>query len=278
VKKTLPDANEPRLYGRDFCPLLPEGKLYGAALGHHDKNPETGRTLYGTASSRTRTGGGHPEGLLSVMGHYYPRGAAYERRRMMVKRALQDLRRVVEESFGGIVAAQRPDGRWLTLEEAAKLTENELVRKVKWLLFVDPNIGDRMAARVQDYQDERYARGETPHPIKVTRSAEPATGESREEELEKRLGLEGEPLLVRLYATRKTRKLSQGEVGKLFGVSAMTVSFWEAGTDPDETGKTRGKPIPEDMVPLLVRWIEAGVPPTAEELAARKTRRMGVGK
>jgi hypothetical protein len=89
-------------------------------------------------------------------------------------------------------------------------------------------------------------------------------------------GLTELPLHARLRATRQTRGLSLAAVGVLFGVSHVTVSRWEVGTEPDHTGTVRGKPIPPELVPLLRRWMEIGAAPAPEELAARTTARSGV--
>jgi tetratricopeptide (TPR) repeat protein len=84
------------------------------------------------------------------------------------------------------------------------------------------------------------------------------------------------PLHALLRATRQAHGLSLAAVGALFGVSHVIVSRWEAGPEPDHTGTVRGRPIPSEVVPLLQRWIETGAPPSAEDLAARRTARPGV--
>lgn len=87
------------------------------------------------------------------------------------------------------------------------------------------------------------------------------------------VGLDTEPLWIRLYIARKEKKLSQAAVGRIFGVSQGTANYWERGTDPGEDGKVHGKAISADVVPLIVRWVEAGTIPTAEELAVINARR-----
>lgn len=87
------------------------------------------------------------------------------------------------------------------------------------------------------------------------------------------MGLDTEPLWIRLYIARKEKKLSQAAVGRIFGVSQGTANYWERETDPGEDGKVHGKAIPADVVPLIVRWVEAGTIPTAEELAVINARR-----
>jgi len=267
LKGSHPDANKPRLYGSEFCPLLPEGKLYVGALGHFTRNPEQGRTLYGRPSPPSKTGGARHEGLLAVMGYDLPRGQAKARRAEIVKQALEDIRDVVETAFGGSVAARTRKGKeWLTLEEAARLPEKELGQRVSWFLFLPPDFAERMAEDVERHHAERYERGETPYRVEVTRPGKPAT-----------IGPDTLPLHLRLCVTRKERGLSQKAVGTLFGVSRPLVAMWETGPEPDEeTGKVTGRPIPAELVPLLTRWVETGEPPSPEELDSLKTRRTGV--
>jgi len=73
----------------------------------------------------------------------------------------------------------------------------------------------------------------------------------------------GLPLRERLQEVMNRRKVSGAALAALFGVTKMTVSRWLRGE----------KPIAEDAVPLLVRWIESETAPTAEELAARRSRK-----
>ena len=122
VKRSVSDAQELRLYGHDFCPLIPEGTLLAGALGHFPANGETGRKLYGTETRATKTGGGHTEGLLAVLVYPYPPGAAKKEREEILEKSLQDIVRVVREALDGVVAAQTPDGRWMSLEDAKKLS------------------------------------------------------------------------------------------------------------------------------------------------------------
>ncbi len=72
----------------------------------------------------------------------------------------------------------------------------------------------------------------------------------------------GLPLRERLREVMNRRNVSGAALAPLFGVSKMTVSRWLRGE----------KPISEDAVPLLLRWIESEAAPTAEELTARRRR------
>lgn len=271
------DAKRPRAYDTYFCPLLPEGRAFFGALGHFKHNPESGRTLYGGGSAATPTSGAKTEGLMAVMGHEVPSGRSGPKRQKVLKAALQDLRAVVEEALGGVVAACH-GGRWFTLEEAVRLLpEPELGKKARWFLFVAEDWNQRYHKALEDYHEARRALGETDHVVRVTKDRE--VYRKSEEALR---GVRHEPaapdelpLHHRLLAARRDRGLSQEAVGKLFGVSKMAVSKWEAGPLADEAGKVRGKPIPEELVPLVRRWIEGGTPPTAAELAGRRTRRTG---
>ena len=256
VKTQDPTANEPRLYGRDFCPLLTESRLYFGALGHFTKNPECGRSLYGRQRSSTKTGGPHSEGLLSVMNYPLPRGGARRGRAEIYRKALEDIRDVVEGAFQGVAAARSKDGAWLTLEEASRLSETAL-KGVSWFLFIPPDFQERKGSEIEDYHARRYARGEVPYEARVT--SDPSVPEVvRPGET---IGSGTLPLHERLYVARKQRGLSQAEVADLFGVSQKTVSRWELGPEPDEDGAVRGKPISQELAPLVVRWVETGEAP-----------------
>lgn len=281
VKRSAQDAQRPRLYGHDFCPLIPEGKLLAGALGSFRKNPEGAWNLGGTDTRATKTGGGHVGGLLSVLGYYYPPGAARAERQKAVWNALRDLTVVVEGLHG--VVAVKTSGTWMSLEDARKsLPEEDLVKNAKWFLFVTADLMDHMGRVVEEYHQERFEKGETPYPIKVTRDRKLVEA-SRERETaetigtleeasktgEVKVGLEWSPLWQRLRAAIKDKGLTQTKAAGLFGVSQPTFAGWIAGPE-------RGHPIPEELVPLVKRWVDGGEPPTPEELASRKTKRPGV--
>ncbi len=258
VRATAPDADEPRLYGSDFCPLIPEGRLLACALSNFRRNPEAGWTLGGTTGRATATGGPHVGGLLEVMGYYYPPGAAYQTRQAIVAQALRDIVRVVE-SFKGVVAVRSEAGAWLTVDEVAGYQEPELVRKLKWFLFVTPDLQGHMDGRVQEDLDVKTQKGVLPVRVRVERAAPPGAPEPL-------VGLEHEELRVRLRQKRIERKLSQADVAVLFGVTRQALSTWES----------EKKPIPAELEGLVLRWVETGQAPTAEELASRRNRRAGV--
>ena len=269
------DAHEPRVYGRDFCPLIPEGKFYGAALGSFGPSPESGWTLYGTATNPTATGGGHAAGLISIMGYPYPPGRADSTRHETVRKILEDFRVVVVETLAGLVAAKW-EGRWISLEDAKVLPEDVKVRKLKWLFFLPVDFAGRVKEFLEAHHAERFEKGETPFLWKIqeTETAPKLptpTAENSGAAEEAVVGLEGSPLWVRLSVERKKRKLSQAKVGVLFGVIQQAVAAWERGEE-------NGKAIPAELAPMVLRWVETGTPPTADELAARKTRRGGPPK
>lgn len=283
VSYNASNADDPRLYGRDFCPVLPEGRQFHGALSHFKGwKGERGRTLFGTPTAPTKTSGAHKEGLLRVMGYSLPPGAAKAKRQGIARKALQDMRAVVEEALGGIVAGRHGD-HWLSLKDAEKLPVDTLLKKVSWYLFLATDWRERIPKEVEDYHAKRHARGETDYKVKVTKDrglmerAETGRGLPAEA-----VGLDTEPLWVRLYVTRKEKKLSQAAVGRIFGFSRITANYWEKGTEPGEDGKVRGKPIPADVAPLIIHWVETGTAPTAEELAVisakRGKRRKGSGR
>jgi DNA-binding transcriptional regulator YiaG len=261
IRSAAKDADEPRLYGRETCPLLPEGQLFHGALGHYQPRPEQGRRLFGTPTRGSEKSGGHAPGLLLEMGYQLPAGAAAAKRKDIVKKALQDLHVVVEQIFEGIVAGKRGD-HWLTLKEAEDLPPVEILKSISWFIFLPTTWHDKIPAKINAYFKKRHESGETPYQVTVTEDRRLVDAEISEEAV----GLENEPPWIRLYTTRNERKLTQAAVGDLFGVSQQIVAGWEKGPE-------KGKAIPEDVVPLLLRWIENGPAPTEEEMAVLKARR-----
>jgi DNA-binding XRE family transcriptional regulator len=272
-------AEEHRLYGSDFCPLLPRDLYFHGALGHFARNPETGRKLQSNQSSNPNS---QSESLLAVMGHILPSKRARAERNKMLRQALQDMRAVVEEALGGYAVAWQPPqgngkGQWLSLQDAAELPENELLQKISWFLFIAPDFHKRLATDLEKYHAERYAHGKTPYAIRVTQNPEEArkghlqvAGEHFDGEDD------SQPIRARLKLQRAEQGLSQAKVGEIFGVSQKTIDYWEKGPLADASGRVRGKPIPREMLPFILRWLETGQTPTPDELAARTTRRAGV--
>jgi len=223
----------------------------------------------------TKTGGGHAGGLLSHLGLPYPPGSSGAVRRASLRTALEDLRFVVEEVLGGLVAA-RWDGKWLTLADARKLPESDLARKVKFYPFLPVNLAGKVAQIIEAHHAARVEKGEgtirwkvnstSQAPVLVPEVMTDGAGASGEPEV---MGLERAPLWIRLRVARAERKLSQAKVAALFGVTQQALARWEAEEDADR------KPIPAELAHLVQRWVETGTPPTEEELASRRTRRTG---
>lgn len=266
VRPNAPEANSPRVYDHAFCPLLPEGGRYYGTLGHFHKNPEAGFTLGGAGSRLSR----HTAGILSEIGYRLPSGPWCIRKDEVLKGALGDLKAVVVESFGGVVAG-RLGNDWIPLERFRELDEKTLCNKLKVLCFVPEDFRSRHRANFEDITGYRVTESRT--------EAEQAAWEviHQEEEVEVLVdsagisgtiasvdnAFRGLPLRERLQEVMRRREVSGAALGALFGVTKMTVSRWLRGE----------KPIPEDTVHLLVRWVESGTAPTADELAARRGRR-----
>ena len=265
VPKRAADAHYPRLYSSSFCPLLPEGKNYFGALGHFKRTPEAGFTLCGSESRASR----HHGGLLFHMSHKLSAGAARAKRAAVIKKALEDIKTVAVDYLGGIVVGH-DKVKWTALEDFKGLDERTLTRRLRLFFFLP-----------EDYEAKRRAKWEETTGRRVTENPEEAERETWEKE-EKALGSEvvtekdgfrGWPLHRRLRAVMVQRKLRQKDLASMFGVSAPVITYWLKGTEPEEDGVVRGLPIPEDVAPLIVRWVESGEVPTAEELAALKARR-----
>ena len=275
VHKNAKDARENRRYTSAFCPLLPPGTEYCGALSCFVRNPEAGITLYGTESKAAR----HTAGLLQEMGYLLPTGGAKRERQEIVASALGDLKAVVVEYLGGVVAGLH-NGAWIPFEKFASLDEQSLCRKLRLFLFIPVDFNERRQKQWEQTTGKRVTtsakeaerllwEGVEPTPAngETTRKAEPIASPET--------AYRGLPLYERLRFVMKDRGLRQQAVSSIFGVSQPTVAYWLKGTIPDMDGKVYGKPIPEELVPLVVRWIERGEAPTAEELASRKTRRIG---
>lgn len=277
------DAHEARVYLSDFCPLLEEGRRYHAALGHFRRNAEAGWTLAGSRTRSTDSGGAHTEGLLGRLGFLTPPGKVSGERTRQIRRALETMKSVVVDYLEGVVAAKDEGGKWLSLKDAAALPENEL-KRVRWYFFLPETWPTIRRQKWEARQAERARKGLTPYAWKSTdnpRTAEAARlflrGQAHAVEVKPSAATSESSGLVlvrhRLRKARLERGLTLEAVGKVFGVSWSGVQKWERGTDPDEEdGKVRGKPIPPGLVPLVIRWVEEGVEPTAAELAeARKS-------
>jgi DNA-binding transcriptional regulator YiaG len=270
VPYTAADAGEPRVYTASFCPLLEKGHNYYAALGHYQKNAETGRKLKGRPQAETATGGAKTGGLLEVLGYELPPGRADAGRTKVAEAALKDLRAVVEEALGGRVVGRR-NGQWMTLSEADRVRAEELLEDVSWFLFVADDFRERMHHTIEAHHENRRQRGETDHAVRVI-THRPTYEKALEDRGEAAKGGGLAELRERLYAARKERRLSQADVGRVFGVSQSIVASWERGTE------RKGKAIPENIRAIVLRWIEKGEGPTEDELKALSARRRGSRK
>lgn len=261
VQRNAADAKEPRIYTSAFCPLLPEGKPFLGALGNFARNPEAGFTLGGSESRAAR----HHGGLLYHMGYNLPPGAARAKRAAVVKKALEDIRDIVVTHLEGQVVGH--DGvNWIAFDRFWDLDEQTLTRRLRLFIFLP-----------ETWEEKRKTRWEETTGRRVTEDPEEAERETWEGEtsredfggevVSEENGFRGWPLPRRLEAMKKRRGVRNKALAGLFGVSPMTVSYWLAGT----------KKIPSYMVPLVVRWIETGEPPSSEELTALMPRRHTAG-
>lgn len=291
AKPGSPEAELPRLYDRTFCPLL-EDKVLAGALGHHKHNAESGRRLYGGAPQATAKSGAFPEGLLSLLGFHETTKAGRAR---AIREAILLMAEVVETKLEGLVAIRTKDA-WLRIPEAI---ENEagisaVGREARVCLFVPGDYVDRLHTIYNEYAERRARKEDLPYVAKITRDR--ALHERNDLErpsktpiVEQEIVIETTatlrkfiedtvPLHVRLADNRYARRLTQKEVGEIFGVSERTVKFWEA-YERDEFGKTtKGRPIPKQIIPLLERWLREEIPPTKEELETLTKRRTGRAK
>jgi len=257
------DADLPRPYETNFCPLLPPGRKFVGSLGRFKRNPEAGFTLCGSESRPAR----HTGGLLFHMGYHLSSGSARAKRAAVITKALEDIKAVVVDYLGGIVAGH-DKVKWTPFENFRGLDEKTLTRLR--LFFFLP----------EDWEEKRRAKWEETTGRRVTEDTEEAERETWEGEkalgaevVTEKDGFRGWPLSQRLRAMMERRGLRQKDLAAMFGVSPPVITYWLKGTEPGEDGRVRGKTIPEDVALLIVRWVETGEAPSAEELAARKTKR-----
>jgi hypothetical protein len=169
---------------------------------------------------------------------------------------------------------------WIPFEKFASLDERSLCRKLRLFLFIPVDFNERRQKQWEQTTGKRVTTSAKEAERLLWEGVEPtpANGETArkvEPIASPETAYRGLPLYERLRFVMKDRELRQQAVSSIFGVSQPTVAYWLKGTIPDMDGKVYGKPIPEELVPLVVRWIERGEAPTAEELASRKTRRIG---
>ena len=264
VRPTAEDAEEPRIYRADFCPLLDPSKEYHAALGHFTRNAETGRKLKGRSQDPTKSGGQRHGGLLEVLGYELQPGRASQAREDMAAAALRDLRAVVEEYLGGVVAGRLGD-QWIDLQGAEGLETAELLERVSWFPFLPADWNEVRRRKFEEHHQRRYEAGERDRPVRVL----PPRTLTPDEISKDPVGLDGLPLKMRLRGHRKRLRLSLEEAGRVFGLPKVRMYKWEKELDQG------GAPIPEYWEPLLWAWIKDGKEPTEAELEEVKNRPKG---
>jgi DNA-binding transcriptional regulator YiaG len=130
---------------------------------------------------------------------------------------------------------------------------------------------EQMDQTIETHNEDRRRRGETDRAVRVTNDR-PTYEKAMEDRGEAANGVGLAELRERLYGARKDRCLSQADVGRVFEVSQSIVASWERGPE------RRGKAIPENIRPLVLRWILKGEGPTEDELKALAARRRGSRK
>lgn len=267
-------ANEPRLYDNAFCPLLPEGRQFISPLSAFKHQPETGRTLFGTQTAGTKTSGGRTGGLLEIMDYQLPPGRAHRQRKAITDKALDDIEAVVVGHYGGIVVGRVGEGRkdeWFPLDKIRHFSEPNL-KKVKFYFFVPPNAYDKLQERAEKKLGKRL----TPS-IEEARAARRSQlvefpRENSEGDGKPSMGFYSLPSLI--HETLSKRGLKRSDFARIFGVSKMAVSHWLHGLKDGED-PANAKRIAPDLVPFIMRWIETGQEPSADELASLPSRQKG---
>jgi hypothetical protein len=165
------------------------------------------------------------------------------------------IRRVMD-SVGGIIAAKDGD-KWLSVGDVELLGVDVRLHHVRWFFFFPTDYLDRVAATIDTAGRERVASGKGASALVAVRDAD---------EYRKLVEESGSPVRYdRLIDKRKAAGLSVSQAAALFGVPQP---HWTAYEKPP--GAKGRRPIPARRVPLVVRWLDTGALPTADELAAVK--------
>jgi len=282
VKDRDLEAALPREYDANFCPLLPAGQKFVAALGHFKGfgAPESGWTLYGTKTSAREKAGARPGGIIEKIGRDVPRGNAHKARQKVMEETLADFRRVVVDDFGGVVVGrltekERTDGGdgplWFPLDRFRELDDRTLGHKLKVFIFLPID----WEKRRQEAFEEKTGYRVTDKPAEAETAAwggeadvaPLAPGEVSGPDN----GWRGLTLPARLFAAMKHRRLRQKDVARIFGVTDGQVTRWLAPAR-GETDAAKVARIPDDMGALMLRWIETGVEPEEGALDALESR------
>jgi DNA-binding transcriptional regulator YiaG len=218
----------PRRYGRDFCPLLPEGDWVGS-MGHFATNPEAGWRL-------DSKGG---KGLLSMMGRPVPRTAGPGRWGEVVREAFADIAAVIEV-MGGVVFGCA-GGEWLRVETVAGLPGRRPL-EVPLFVFLPPDYARREAEVVEAHHRGRVERGETSTLVTVTEDVEAYQSQLREAD-------KAQALREEVRALRRGRKVSQDALATTIGITQRQLSRWEAGNTE----------LPVEVIERLREWCRSGV-------------------
>ena len=283
VRDSASDATQPRLYDLSFCPILPRGEKFVAALGHFRRSPETGRTLFGDASKTktSKASDGHVGGIASIAAYPKPLKRTRNFRRDITHETLKDLKTVVVDDYGGLVVGKLAERHrldagkgdlWLPMERFAELDEKTLCHKLLIVPFLPPDwntrrrhrfeaaTGYRLTESIAEAQAAAYSPGAPDTmPVSATEISGPENAWC------------GLPLPQRLHAAMTGRGLKRIDLARIFNVTPGAVTRWLYGLKPEED-PAKARPIPADLAVLMVRWIESGAQPTPQQLVALPSR------
>jgi DNA-binding transcriptional regulator YiaG len=195
----------PRAYGPDFSPLLPAGVEYWGALGRFIHNPERGFTIAGVMSrwGRRRPNRRHATAALAVAAE-----------------VVDDLEKVVVDTFGGVVA-WRDGGGWFGFTEARR--RGAAILEVPFFAFVPRDYAHREGKVVEDHHRERRRQGRTRRVVEVTDDATAYTSQiTPPDAMDDATRLE-------VGGLRRRLRLSQDHLAKVVGVHRRALSRWEQG-------------------------------------------------
>jgi DNA-binding XRE family transcriptional regulator len=213
VKAHAPNATEPRIYTKAFCPRLHDGE-YVAALGHFSggRSPECGFRLK------------HLTGIMEVEDR---------------EDAVQAILAVTQKAFPGCAAVHYMK-LWMGAEEA--LGHPGAAADGNWFLFLPKGWVELMHESISRSSDYEVTRDAMRYRSANSAPYDPGTVASVNDP--------AFPLWSRMAKGRFDRKMSQGELAKIIGVSQPLIALWES----------KKKPIPSGQIPKIEAWLNTIYP------------------
>ena len=168
---------------------------------------------------------------------------------------------------------------FLSFEDARKITDPKTAAyRIRYYFFLPEDYEEK---RRQDWT-ETTGRRVTENPMEAEAEVweDQAGAVPLTETPSEKNAFRGWPLYQRLRGMMELRGLRQKDLASIFQVTPPIITRWLKGTEAPQSGDGLGSPIPEDLAPLVLRWVETEKTPSAEDMAsimARRQKKKGGG-